>query len=361
MEEVLQEYKCPACGGAMGFNSDIQKMKCPYCDSEYEMEDLKELDKDLENAKDNIEWKNKNSNTWNEEDQKKLGVYGCQSCGGEIVGDENTAAMLCPYCDNPVVMKENVSGQLKPDYVIPFKLDKETAKTSFFNHLKGKILLPKVFKDQNHIDEIRGIYVPYWLFDSEVTADLRFSGTKIRSWSDSNYRYTETSRYTISRGGNLAFEDIPADGSSKLSDDLMESIEPFDRTQMIDFQTAYLAGYLADKYDVTSEDSQERVNTRIKNSTVDAFKRTIFGYSSVNLQHGNYSFDKADIKYALYPVWILNTTWKDQKFIFAMNGQTGKFVGNLPMDKAAFWRWFAGIGIGVSGIAFIVLKLLGLI
>lgn len=120
-------------------------------------------------------------------------------------------------------------------------------------HYKGKKLLPKIFKKENHIDEIKGVYVPFWLFDADADADIRYKATRVRTWSDSDYDYTETSYYSIGRSGDIGFDRVPVDGSSKMPDDLMESIEPFKFEDAVDFKTAYLAGYLADKYDVTAE------------------------------------------------------------------------------------------------------------
>lgn len=137
------------------------------------------------------------------------------------------AATSCPFCDNPIVMMGQFAGALKPDLVIPFKLDKKAAKEGLKKHLTGKRLLPKIFKDQNHIDEIKGIYVPFWLFDTNVDATVRYRATKVRMWSDSDYDYTETSHFMVHWGGSIGFENVPVDGSTKMADDLMESIEPF--------------------------------------------------------------------------------------------------------------------------------------
>lgn len=124
-----------------------------------------------------------------------------------------------------------------------------------------------------------------------------------------------------------------------MADDLMESIEPFNISDAVDFQTAYLAGYLADKYDVTAEQSIERANKRVKHSTEEAFAETVKGYATVTTDNSNVQFHGGKAKYALYPVWLLNTTWNGNKYTFAMNGQTGKFVGDLPVDKGAAARW----------------------
>lgn len=357
----LLEYKCPCCGGEIEFNSSSQNMKCPYCDSEFDIELLKSIEEELQNTSDdNMQWKS-SSSTWDESETSNINVYLCQSCGGEIVSDVNTVASKCPYCDNPVVIKGNISGILKPDYVIPFKLDKNAAKNAFKNHLKNKKLLPKVFKSENHIDEIKGIYVPFWLFNTDADAKIRYKACKVRHWEDSKYKYRESSYFTVIRAGKIGFDHIPVDGSTKMPDDLMESVEPFNYNEAVDFKTAYLSGYMADKYDVTVEQSVHRANERVKISTEQAFRNTISGFDSVVTERSTISLDNANTSYAMYPVWILNTTWRDKKYMFAMNGQTGKFVGNLPVDKGAFCRWFLGISAIASAITFGITSILWLI
>ena len=356
MSNVL-EYKCPNCGGKLEFDSSTQKMNCPFCDSEIDVEALRSFDEKLNRDNSN----NVADFRLNEEylNDEHMSVYSCNNCGGEIIADENAAAMHCPYCDNPVIFTGKLSGVLKPDWVIPFKLNKEDAKRKLSEHLKGKPLLPKIFKSQNHIDEIRAVYVPFWIYDADIDGNFTYEGTKVRTWSDSKYAYTETSHFEIFRDGALSFEHVPADGSSKMADDLMESIEPFDFSEAVDFQTAYLSGYLADKYDVTAEENNPRVQKRMEDSFSAAHQSTVSGYTS--LQEIDYQcfFKGEKVSYALFPVYILNTTWNGQKFVFAMNGQTGKFVGDLPIDKTKAAGYTIGLTAGFSAAAAAVIWLLG--
>lgn len=341
---AMQEYKCPCCGGAIAFDSTLQKMKCPFCDTEFEMETLASYDSELQNDQaDDMRWETTAGEEWQDGEAGGLRSYVCKSCGGEIACDENTAATSCPFCGNPVVMMGQFSGALKPDYVIPFKLDKGAAKAALKKHYEGKKLLPKVFKEQNHINEVKGVYVPFWLFDAGANVNMRYRATKVRMWSDNRYDYTETSFFAVSRGGNIGFEGVPVDGSTKMPDDLMESLEPFDFSEAVDFQTAYLAGYLADKYDVGAEESIERANERIRKSAEDAFERTVKGYTTVTKEAGSIRLQDGKVRYALFPVWLLSTKWNGQNYLFAMNGQNGKMVGDLPMDKAAYKRWLFGL------------------
>lgn len=344
MSEIKQ-YKCPSCGGALEFDSNSQKLKCPYCDSDFDVEVLNEIAETEEKigSADTMDgWKSNIDEGWSNEESSSVRSYICASCGGEVIADVNTGATTCPFCGNNVVINEKFAKSLRPDLIIPFKLDKRAAKEAFLKHLTGKKLLPKYFKQENHIDEIKGIYVPFWLYSAEVDGAVKYSATKIRSWSTSKYNYTETKYYEIYREGGVAFNDIPVDASSKMPDDLMDSLEPFYLSEAVDFNTAYFAGYLADKYDVTVQDNIPRINTRVKQSTEDAFKSTVTDfYNTVTVKDSYIDLKNGNARYALLPVWLLNTTWNGNKYIFAMNGQTGKFVGNLPMDKKLYWKyWF---------------------
>ena len=356
---VLQEYKCPCCGGALEFNSTVQKMKCPFCDTEFEMEALQAYDNQLNGEQQSdMTWDANAGQEWGAGEADGLRTYVCKSCGGEIIGDETTAATSCPYCDNPIVLMGQFSGSLKPDYVIPFKQDKKAAISGLKKHYEGKILLPKVFKDQNHIEEVKGVYVPFWLFDADATASIRYKATKERRWSDSNYDYTETSYYSVQRGGYIGFNTVPVDGSSKMPDELMESVEPYNFSEAVPFQTAYLAGYLADKYDVTDAESVERANERIKKSTEEEFRKTVTGYKTVTTENTYINLQNAQAKYALYPVWMLNTQWNGKKYTFAVNGQTGKMVGDLPCDNKKYWlmtiAFIAGLAAVCFGLSFLM-------
>lgn len=350
---VLQQFKCPSCDGAIEFDSGSQKMKCPYCGTEFEMEALISYDEELKGqTQDDMAWDTAAGSEWQEGETEGLRIYTCNTCGGEIVADDTTGASECPFCGNPVVMTGQFAGDLKPDLVIPFKVDKKGAIAALQNHYKGKLLLPSVFKDQNHIKEVKGMYVPVWLFDTDADAHVRYKASRTRVWSDSNYRYTETSYYSVVRAGGIGFENVPVDGSTKMDDTLMESIEPYDIRDAVDFQTAYLSGFLADRYDVNADASIARANERIKRSTEDAFQSTVVGYNTVMPVHSSIKLQNGRARYALYPVWILNTQWNGQKFTFGINGQTGKIAGDLPMDKNKFRTWLVGVSAAVTAAAF---------
>lgn len=326
----LQNYKCPNCGGRVEFDPQSGKMKCSFCDSIFEISDFETPD--AQNVQNTT---NTNNNEWGQGETDNLAVYVCDSCGGEIIADKTTGATVCPFCENPVTMKGQFAGTLRPNYVIPFAIDKKGAKECYKNHLTGRKFMPKVFKDENHIDEIKGIYVPFWLFDINLNAAANFEGKDISVTTVGDTEYTTTRIYNCQRNATMMFNKVPTDASSKMPDDLTQSVEPFDTNNLKPFSTAYLSGYAADKYDVEQNECMPIAIKRIENSAVDELKSTVM-HESVTVLNKNVNLLSNNCNYALYPIWLLNTTWNDEHFVFAINGDSGKAVGNLPFDSAAF-------------------------
>ncbi|MDR0490799.1 MAG: hypothetical protein LBH28_06105 [Oscillospiraceae bacterium] len=179
---------------------------------------------------------------------------------------------------------------------------------------------------------------------------MRFRATIVKSYTRGDYRITETDHYRVTREGGVAFEKVPVDGSSKMPDAHMDAIEPFDYGELKPFSTAYLPGFLADKYDEDAEMCSKRANERIVASTERAFASTASGYTTLTREYSHIDLKKGDIKYALMPVWLLSTKWKGKDFLFAMNGQTGKLIGDLPVDRGKYWSWFAGIALPIAAV-----------
>ncbi len=349
----LLTYKCPNCAGAIVFDSTTSQFKCESCDSLFTQEQL-----DASVMKKTSEYQSAQDYNWSEnssnEELSDITTYICEFCGAQIVTEPTTAASECPYCNNPIIVTDKISGGIKPDYIIPFKIQKDAAVDALKKFYKRKILLPKLFKDENRIKEIKGVYVPFWLYDCEIDADMVYDATKVRRWSDSKANYTETSYYRVVRSGNMLFEKIPVDGLLKMDDSYMDSIEPFNYSEMIPFNPAYLSGFIADRYDVDIEQSTPRATERIETTAADVIKSTVRGYSTVNLNSKKVGIINGSVKYALFPVWLLNTKYNDKIYTFAINGQTGKLTGSLPVDKKKRTGLFLGIAAAVAAIGQII-------
>ena len=369
MPTQVTNYQCPACTGPLHYSAKSGKLACDYCDSSFDVAEIEALyarkEAEAAAAKHAADAKAEAaqaakaeaaeaaaaSGGWDTSDLSRdwgaeadgLRVYSCPSCGAELICDQSTAAPACPYCGNPAIVPGQFSGALRPDYILPFRLSKDDAVQALRAHYKGKPFLPRSFTSANHIEQIQGVYVPFWLFDggAEGAASYRASNTNVYETGD--YEITETRHYHVVRAGSLAFEKIPVDASSKMPDDHMDSIEPFDYAQLRPFSTAYLPGYLADKYDVTIDDSRDRADTRCRETLAQALRDTVTGYGACVTEREDIALRRGKVHYALLPVWMLSTKWNGQDFLFAMNGQTGKLVGDLPTDRGRFWGMFAAI------------------
>ncbi len=247
-------------------------------------------------------------------------------------------------------MPGRLSGGMKPDALIPFKTQKEDAKTAFLNLCKGKPLLPKTFTSEQQLEKISGIYVPFWLYDCSGEMKRSYKATRVRSWSDSSYNYQKTDHYLLQRNAEAAFVGVPMDGSRKMDDTFMESIEPYDYKDLAEFDTAYLTGFLADKYDVPSEEGTERIRQRVDNAMEEKIQPSLASYTTAIPFSKQLKINHSKARYVLLPVWILNTRYRGKMYTFAMNGQTGKMTGKLPICPARFAVWFAGIAAATSGL-----------
>jgi len=356
----IQEYKCPNCGGAVKFDSGVQKMKCPYCDAEFEIEALMEYQKEMaapEKDLINVDT-SKAGAEWNEADLGDLSTGSCPSCGAELIGDKNTIATICPCCGNTQIVQQRVQGLLKPAYVIPFQLDKKAATEALKKFYQGKKLLPNSFKEENRVNSIQGLYVPYWLYDAKASGQITYKATKVKSWSDANYSYTQTDYYSVVREGDLSFAKIPVDGSEKMDDEYMDALEPFDYAALKDFQSAYLSGYIAEKYDVDAETSKERAAKRMKTSLESQFAGSVQGYRSVVVEKSTVNVGEGKVTYALFPVWVLNSKYQKENFQFIMNGQSGLIVGKLPIDKSKAMKYRLSFIVGFGALFTLIIQLL---
>ncbi|WP_078553661.1 hypothetical protein [Bacillus alkalicellulosilyticus] len=332
---MIIHYKCPSCGDDMAFDSQSGKLTCHSCGHQDNIQDLNE---------DFI------TSTFEDNEAKE---YHCDNCGASVITEVHTSATSCSFCGAGVVLADRVSGNLAPDKVIPFSINKEEAELAFRKWCKNGLLTPKGFMSGNRIKEMTGIYVPFWMYDLHSRAKVTAVGTKVRTYTRGDYIYTETKYYDIYRDIDLNYLKVPVDASEKLNDDLMDKLEPYQYNDLKDFRTPYLAGYLAEKYNFTDTELFSRVKSKIQRFIDSYIGSTISGYATVSYRNKQINTNKKRSYYVLLPVWMVYYDFNKQEHTFAMNGQTGKVVGKPPISKAKVAAWFSG----VAGSTFIALKL----
>lgn len=340
MGKVL-DNRCPHCNAPIVYNPTLKKFKCEYCDSEFTAKELKDMEK---LSKEEVVVEN------------EYDIYNCPDCGAEIIADKNTAATFCLYCGNYSIIKSRLTGEFAPSKIIPFKKDKEEAVKAFKSLKKGRPLLPDAFSDQRNIEKITGLYIPFWLYDISTNGTLEADCKQIRSWTRGDTHYTKTDTYDVSRSGEMRFEKVPVDGSTRFDNDIMNSIEPFDYSELEDYNHAYLSGFLAEKYDVSESDAFKDADERSKNSTRMFLDAAISNYTVKVVRNCNVFVTKDKSEYVMLPVWMVNVKFMNKMYLFAMNGQTGEFIGNMPVDKRKAVMW----GIFVFVLSFVIVTLISL-
>lgn len=335
MNSGTLDHKCPNCAAALKFNPHGQNWKCDYCNSEFSKEEIAEVE-----AKRGVENLTKDTEAVKlEKNLEGMDIYSCPNCGAEILADEHTSATFCVYCKSTAILKNKLVGEFNPSKLIPFFKTRDDAVKAFKGLKKGRPFMPKEFSNIKNIEETRGIYIPFWLYDYSVNGYISATGKKVRSWSSGGYRYTKTDTYAVERGGSMNFYKIPVDGSTHFDNSVMNSIEPFDYSKLENFSHSYLSGFLAEKYDVDSNAASLDADNRAKNTTTEVLRNDIHGYSSVIVNSSNHNISKNNCDYVLLPVWLLNIKYKDKLHTFAMNGQTGKMIGDIPIDKKKAVIW----------------------
>lgn len=324
MSEALQ-LKCPNCGATVEFKADRQKFVCDFCDSAFTESEI-----NASNKHDEEEIYPQSKNDFSEH----TNLYICNSCGAEIVADENTAASFCHYCHNAVTLKGRVSGTLQPELIIPFKYTREQAEKAFHDWCGKKWFIPSDFRSKGQLEKMVGLYVPFWLADCKIDTSVICDAKNVSSYRSGDYRITHTRVYSVERAATMEYMGVPADGSKKLDDSLMDAVEPFNYQEFVPFSMNYFSGFYADKYDVDKSEVFPRIRKRMEEGAKRALMDDIKGYSTVTPQSSNMKVEKANWHYAMLPVWFMTYIHKGKKYFFAINGQTGKLAGIPPLSWA---------------------------
>lgn len=370
VEQTALTYLCPDCMAYLRYDGKAGKWVCDYCEGSFTMEELEqrgaqtkedsyEVKPRAEAEKNSaaVEFQYKENIPQPEEDLSHMRAYVCPSCGAEIVTDDVTAATFCVFCGNPTILPKQLEGEYRPAAIVPFETDKNDAKQAFLDLCKGKKLLPKGYTDEQRLGKITGVYVPFWVFDCKADFDYHATGENVTTWSDTRFIYTKTDLYHIHRAGRMEFENIPLDASEKMNDAMMDALEPFHLEKQQPFDMSYLSGFLAEKYTYQPRDLYDRMTGRITPGVEHKAAEGGRGYQRVYgvKCHTDFSSDKQT--YMLLPVWMLISKYEGKDYLFAMNGQTGKIVGELPVSGGQTAKWFAIIFV----IAFLITGILALL
>ena len=311
-------YRCKNCGGNTVFSPERQEMYCPYCESEASQEQV-----------------------------PSEGMFNCPACGGELKIEQYNAALRCEYCDSYVIVEERTTGQYQPRVILPFKKSHKEAE-DILKQTFGKVkFLPDDFLSDSKLSKMEGMYVPFFLFDFNIRYRINAIGHKVRSWTSGSYRYTEDSQFRVERQMIIPIEKMPADASYAKPDDVMDLMEPYDYTALVDFDPKYISGFLAEQYNMESDELLARARQKGREDAKAITEQTIKGYASITSRQDTVAFEDKDAAYAMLPVWTYFYDYHGKTYPFYINGETGKLVGDPPNSMIKIFAYsatfFAGI------------------
>ena len=336
-------YKCPNCDAGLIFDAEKQTFVCEFCISSFSESELKSPEAEAaaeRRAGENAEF------------SASVDEYFCPNCGAEVIAEKSTVADTCYYCHNPIVLSSKISGAMKPEKIIPFTLDKSSAIEEFHRFAKKKLFVPKDYFATAQMEMMSGVYYPFWVTDADTEASMDAVGKKVRTWRQGDYRYTETTVYDVERAGRIHFEDITTSAISTEDKAMLEGILPYPTDAYKDFSMPYLQGFVAKKRDLDRENITDEVRSRMGGYAEELFRGTARQYDSLNVRSSSQEVLASHWLYSLMPVWILTykkkgrTEKSDRTFMYAMNGNTGKLYGELPISAIKLALLSAAVFLG---------------
>lgn len=297
-------FRCKNCGGNTVYSPEKGKMYCPHCDG---------IDSgEIEGAGIRAE---------------------CVNCGAPLEIKEYNSTCKCEYCGSYIILDERVEGDYKPRMVLPFQIGMKRAVELLKEEFKSRVFTPGTFLAESTLEEMKGMYVPFWLYDYKADIDYIGKGTKVRVWTGGDTEYTETSYYHVARNMGIDFRKVPVDASIAMPDDVMDLMEPFDYNASKEFQAEYMSGFYGEIYNEGADSLEERAKQKAENDADILLKDTLGGYTSLIPERKDIRLSRKEASYALLPVWRYIYKYQEKDYPFYVNGQTGKIIGSTPVSR----------------------------
>lgn len=353
----MQKFVCKTCGAELFWDADAGALKCKYCDSEFQASDFED-----ETIKEGAEDKDLRQDTRfaSSEVAEGMVLYKCDNCGAELVTSEETMATSCAYCGRAISITNKSAGRFRPEKLIPFAVNKDKMKEIYKKYLKSSWLVPKEFSEDETVNKIQGLYVPFWLHSMDTQARTTFECENISHRRRGDDRVTTHDVWNVIIDANGEFTYVPTDASKKLENSLMDALEPYNYNKIQDYNPAFMAGFFAEQPDEEKEDTVDRAKKKVDAAMREKANKDAGNWDSKILKNYDSIHNNEEVNYAMLPVWLLNKEYKNKTYTFAINGETGKVVGKLPMSIPKLLAT-AGITFLASNAALILINLINML
>lgn len=322
-------FKCKNCGASALYEPSKKSMYCPHCegiDTEYIVQEGS--------------------------------ITQCGNCGAPITIGQYTSSDRCIHCGSSIVFDERIEGQFRPNLILPFKINKDMAVEALNKEFNKRTFTPASFLSEKSLNNMRGIYVPFWMYDYMSHYDFRGQGTKVRTWTSGNTEYIETSYYDVIRQMEADFDKIPVDASIAMDDGEMDLMEPYTYEELEGFDPKYMSGFFGEVFNQGADELEERAKMKAKSASEELMQQSLSGYNTMKAVHKNLNIERNGLYYALMPVWMYQYDYRGESYRFHVNGQTGKVVGKTPVSKAKVFFYGLTTMASVSAILYLAIAIL---
>jgi DNA-directed RNA polymerase subunit RPC12/RpoP len=352
--DVERKVKCKNCGAQLRFDPGVSSLSCDYCGVK---NDISEEMKPVEVEE--IDFESFINNAVQQADTMDVATVKCDNCGASTSLRPNVTSDACPFCDTPLIIKGgSIAHIIKPKYMLPFSIDKKKGITVFTDWLHKLWFAPNDLKKYAENDKLRGLYIPYWTYDSKTVS--QYSGMRgIHYYTTETYtvngqtqtRSVQRTNWTPASGTVYnEFDDILINASNSLPEKYVNELEPWDLHALTGFNEQFLSGFVSEQYQVQVKDGFEKAKIRmqppIRSSAMNDIGGDVQQVLSLNTEYNEVTF-----KHILLPIWLSAYKYNGKVYRFMINGRTGEVQGERPYSA---WKIFflvativAVIGVGI--------------
>ncbi len=355
--KAVDTFPCAKCGANLNWDAGKGAMHCQFCGHDQPMpvqptQKIREipLEEGLAQA------------------PKGLGApvttVQCKDCGATVNVGEGERTAACAFCGSKQVLQiQTDSNAIRPESLLPFQIDKPTANKHFATWLADLWFRPNNLKKMAQVQEMGGVYVPYWTFDARCDTDW----TAERGW-----HYYETETYTTTENGQSVtrtrqvqrtrwepawgqrrgdfYDDELVCASKGLPAELVSQFSSFNTKQLVPYAPQYLAGWRAEAYAVDLMNAHGTAQVKMGDQQQAKCGRDVGGDTHRSLVC-NHRWYAETFKHVLLPIWIAAYRYNNKVFRFLVNGQTGEVTGEAPYS---FWKIALAVLLGAAVIGTII-------
>lgn len=354
--QTTETFACTNCGADLKYAPGTTQLTCEYCGTQNE---IPVLEADIEE----LDFNTYLNNAGQESEQFEISTIKCEDCGAESTLESGITASSCPYCDTPLILEHRHSENIiQPKSLLPFKINKNEALNSFKKWIKKLWFAPSALKKAVlSFDHFKGVYLPFWTYDSNAstsyigqrgenyTVQERYTTTENGKTVTKTRSVTKIRWYNTSGHVHDNFDDILIPANTALPQKLLRKLEPWDLENLVAFDSKYLSGFIAEKYQCGLKEGFDEAKGVMDNDIRIHVKRDIGGdHQRIIRLHTNYS--DITFKHIYLPVYVSAYKFKNKLYRFMINARTGEVQGERPWSAIKiilFVLAILGIGAGI--------------